>query len=72
MFRARTASDLRRPDLMVMHAVRPCVLFPASFTNPLALETGDLVTHRNRGSEDSAPFTHRILRIIQPFRASVF
>ena len=38
------------------HKVRPCMLFPACFTNPLAPETGDLVTHRDLGSEGSAPY----------------
>ena len=33
------------------------MLFPACFTNPLAPETGDLVTYRDRGSEDSAPYS---------------
>ena len=55
------------------HAVRPCMLFPACFTNPLAPETGDLVTHRDRGSEDSAPYppgNSPFLRFIFPARLS--
>ena len=46
----------------------------ACFTNPLALETGDLLTHRDRGSEDSArypPDNSPFLRYSFPARLSL-
>ena len=56
--RRTNESDLCRHDCHTVSCMRPCVLFPACFTNPLAPETVDLVTHRDRGSEESARTPH--------------
>ena len=51
-------------DCHTISCIRPCVLSPACFTNPLAPETGDLVTHRYASIAIAAPRSRRGLRTI--------